>query len=73
MKKLLFFASIIMSIACAMLAALFFSLRNKGLAIFVTGIGAVEPMAMIAVLMVFAVLFFILAVRVTLKMKKQDK
>ena len=62
--------SIILSIACAMLAALFFSLRNKGLGIFVTGVGSVEPMTMIAVLMVLAVLFFVLAVKTAMKMKK---
>ena len=67
MKKLLFFANIIMGIACAMIAALFFSLRKKGLAIFVTGIGAVEPMTMIAILMVLSILFFILASRIALK------
>ena len=70
MNKLLLFMSIILSIACAMLAALFFSLRNKGLGIFVTGVGSVEPMTMIAVLMVLAVLFFVLAVKTVMKMKK---
>ncbi|MBO5149329.1 hypothetical protein [Anaerotignum sp.] len=70
MNKLLLFMSIILSIACAMLAALFFSLRNKGLGIFVTGVGSVEPMTMIAVLMVLAVLFFVLAVKTAMKMKK---
>lgn len=70
MDKLLLFMSIILSIACAMLAALFFSLRNKGLGIFVTGVGSVEPMTMIAVLMVLAVLFFVLAVKTAMKMKK---
>ncbi len=70
MDKLLFFMSIIMSIACAMMAALFLSLRNKGLAVFITGIGSVKPMALIVALMVFAVLFLILAMRIALKMKK---
>ena len=70
MNKLLLFMGIILSIACAMLAALFFSLRNKGLGIFVTGVGSVEPMTMIAVLMVLAVLFFVLAVKTAMKMKK---
>ena len=70
MNKLLLLMSIILSIACAMLAALFFSLRNKGLGIFVTGVGSVEPMTMIAVLMVLAVLFFVLAVKTAMKMKK---
>ena len=70
MNKLLLFMSIILSIACAMLAALFFSLRNKGLGIFVTGVGSVEPMTMIAVLMVLVVLFFVLAVKTAMKMKK---
>lgn len=70
MNKLLLFMSIILSIACAMLAALFFSLRNNALAIFVTGVGSVEPMTMIAVLMVLAVLFFVLAVKTAMKMKK---
>ena len=70
MNKLLLFMSIILSIACAMLAALFFSLRNKGLGIFVTGVGSVEPMTMIAVLMVLAVLFFVLAVKTAMKKKK---
>lgn len=70
MDKLLFFMSIIMSIACAMMAALFLSLRNKGLAVFITGIGFVKPMALIVALMVFAALFFILAMRIVLKMKK---
>ena len=70
MNKLLLFMSIILSITCAMLAALFFSLRNKGLGIFVTGVGSVEPMTMIAVLMVLAVLFFVLAVKTAMKMKK---
>ena len=67
MKKLLFFANIIMGIACIMMAALFFSLRKKGSVIFVTGIGAVEPMIMIAILMVFSILFFIFASRIALK------
>ena len=70
MDKLLFFMSIIMSIACVMMAALFLSLRNKGLAVFITGIGSVKPMALIVTLMVFAVLFLILAMRIALKMKK---
>ena len=70
MDKLLFFMSIIMSIACVMMAALFLSLRNKGLAVFITGIGFVKPMALIVALMVFAALFFILAMRIVLKMKK---
>ncbi|MGM9916101.1 hypothetical protein [Anaerotignum sp.] len=70
MDKLLFFMSIIMSIACVMMAALFLSLRNKGLAVFITGIGSVKPMALIVALMVFAVLFLILAMRIALKMKK---
>ena len=73
MERLLLFLSMILCIACAMLAALFFSLRKNGLAIFVTGFGAVEPMTMIAVLTVLAVLFFILAVSLVLKMKKQKK
>lgn len=70
MYKLLFFMSTIMSIACAMMAALFLSLRNKGLAVFITGIGPVKPTALIVALMVFAVLFLILAMRIALKMKK---
>lgn len=69
-EKLLLFMSIIMSIACAMMAALFLSLRNKGLAVFITGIGFVKPMALIVALMVFAALFLILAMRIVLKMKK---
>ena len=64
------FMSIILIIGSAMLAALFCSLRNKGLGIFVTGVGSVEPMTMIAVLMVLAVLFFVLAVKTAMKMKK---
>ena len=62
MEKLFFFMCILLNLGCMMLAALLFSLRNKGLAVLFLG-QSVNPTTAILVLLALAAVFMILAVR----------
>lgn len=68
--KLLFFMCILLNLGCMMLAALLFSLRNKGLAVWFLG-QSVNPTVVIIVLMVLAAIFMLLAVRMATTVLKK--
>lgn len=70
MEKLLLFMSIVMSLACMMAAAMVLAYKTQGIAVFIAGT-AVNHAVVGGLLMVFAVLFLLLAARVALKMRKR--
>ncbi|MBQ9091953.1 MAG: hypothetical protein IJY52_06780 [Anaerotignum sp.] len=70
MEKLLIFVFIIMSLVCMMTSAMVLAYKTQGLAVFVAGI-SVNPAAVGGLMMLFAVLFLLLAARVALKMRKR--
>ena len=70
MKKILIFMCIVMSLACMMAAAMVLAYKTQGIAVTVAGM-IVNPAMVGGLLMAFAVLFLLLAARVTLKMRKR--
>lgn len=70
MKKILIFMCIVMSLVCMMAAAMVLAYKTQGLVFTVAGM-IVNPAMAGGLLMVFAVLFLLLAARVALKMRKR--
>ena len=67
MKKFLLIICITMNLICMMLAVMLFMMRNSGLAIFVDigGGQSLNPMMVMVVLFILALLFAYLATRVS--------
>lgn len=70
MKKILIFMCIVMSLICMMAAAMVLAYKTQGIAVVLAGT-AVNPAMAGGLLMLFAVLFLLLAARVALKMRKR--
>ena len=70
MKRLFLFMSVLMSLVCMMMAAVVLAAaKTNGMAIGVLNTG-IEPKYMALILMIFAVVFLFLALRVVMKLKK---
>ena len=71
MKKFLLIICITMNLICMMLAVMLFMMRNSGLAIFVDigGGQSLNPMMVMVVLFILALLFAYLATRVSVGKK----
>ncbi len=73
MKKLLLILCITMNLICMMAAVFLFMMRNSGLGIFVsvgTGVGqSLNPMVIMVVLVILAILFAYLATRLAVGKK----
>ncbi len=71
MKRLFLFMSVLMSLVCMMMAAVVLAAaKTNGMAIGVLNTG-IEPKYMALILMIFAVVFLFLALRVVMKLKKK--
>ena len=69
-KKLLLFMCLILNICCMMLASLLYALRSQGRAVLLLGQN-IDPTTAIVVLMVLAIVFILLGVRVVTTMWKK--
>ena len=67
MNKILLLMCLLMSLACMMIAAVVLALNTQGMAIFTS----VDPKFAAITLMVFAVVFLFLALRVAMKLKRK--
>ena len=71
MKRLFLFFSVLMSLVCMMLAALALALKKQGMADVVFFSSVMDPNYAALILMIFAVVFLFLALKVVLKLKKK--
>ena len=71
MKRLFLFMSVLMSLVCMMLAALALALKKQGMSEAVFFSSVMDPKYAALILMIFAVVFLFLALRVVMKLKKK--
>ena len=71
MKKVFVLLFIIMSFVCMMLSALALALKKQGMAEVVFFSSILDPKYAALLLMIFAVLFLLLALKVALKLRKK--
>ena len=71
MKRFFLFMSVLMSLVCMMLAALALALKKQGMADVVFFSSVMDPKYAALILMIFAVVFLFLALRVVMKLKKK--
>ena len=69
MNKIFILLCIAMSLICMFSCAMVLAMKTQGVPVFVVGISA-QPSLVAGFLMLFAVLFLLLAARVAMKMKK---
>ena len=67
MNRILLLMSLVMSLACMLVAAVVLAMNTQGVAIFTS----IDPKFAAITLMVFAVVFLFLALRVAMKLKRK--